>query len=126
MAIEGSFIFVGLTILGLPLAGVLALVSASLAFIPTVGSAISGALIVAVGFSVGTTEGLWAIGIFLAVQQLEGNVLTPMIEKRAVDLPPAVVLGAQLLFGVLFGILGIALADPAVAMVKVALERRPK
>lgn len=124
MSIEGVFIFIGLSIIGLPIAGLLALVSGLLAFIPTLGAMISGTLIVIVGFSVGPTEGLWAIGIYLAVQLLEGNVLTPLIEKRAVDLAPAVVLAAQLLFGVLFGILGVALADPIVALAKVALERR--
>ena len=126
MTIEGSFIFIGLSIVGVPLAGLLALVSGLLAFIPNIGAMISGALIVAVGFSVGPTEGLWAIGIYLAVQLAEGNVLTPLIEKRAVDLAPAAVLAAQLLFGILFGILGVALADPIVALTKVALERRDK
>jgi predicted PurR-regulated permease PerM len=47
-----------------------------------------------------------------------------MVARRAVDLPPALVLGAQLLFGALFGILGLALADPIVAMVKVLLEEK--
>ena len=47
-----------------------------------------------------------------------------MIEKRAVDLAPAIVLAAQLLFGVLFGILGVTLADPIVALIKVALTQR--
>ncbi|MFZ4688702.1 MAG: AI-2E family transporter [Polymorphobacter sp.] len=124
MTIEGVFIFIGLMLVGVPLAGLLALVSGVLAFVPTLGAMISGALIVAVGFSVGPTEGLWAIGIYLSVQLIEGNVLTPLIEKRAVDLAPAVVLAAQLLFGVLFGILGVALADPIVALAKVALQRR--
>jgi predicted PurR-regulated permease PerM len=126
MGIEGGFIFIGLSIVGVPLAGLLALVSGMLAFIPNLGAMISGALIVAVGFSVGPTEGLWAVGIYLAVQLIEGNVLTPLIEKRAVDLAPAVVLAAQLLFGLLFGILGVALADPIVALAKVALERRSR
>jgi putative permease len=124
MALEGILIFVGLALAGVPLAGVLAFVAGLLAFIPTLGAMISGVLIVAVGFSAGTDEGLWAVGIYLAVQLLEGNVLTPLIEKRAVDLAPAVVLGAQLLFGVLFGILGVALADPIVALAKLALNRR--
>ena len=126
MGIEGGFIFIGLSIVGVPLAGLLGLVSGVLAFIPNLGAMISGALIIAVGFSVGPTEGLWALAIYAAVQLIEGNVLTPLIEKRAVDLAPAVVLAAQLLFGLLFGILGVALADPIVALAKVALERRSK
>ena len=59
-----------------------------------------------------------------AVQTFDGYVVVPMVARRAVDLPPALVLGAQLLFGALFGILGLALADPIVAMVKVLLEEK--
>ncbi len=126
MAIEGVLIFVGLAIIGVPLAGLLGLVSALLAFIPTLGAMMSGVLIVAVGLSAGTSQGLWAFGVYLLVQGIEGNVLTPLIEKRAVDLAPAVVLVAQLMFGILFGLLGVALADPIVAVVKVALDHRGK
>jgi len=124
MSIEGTMVFIGLLIIGVPLAGLLALIAALLAFIPTIGAMISGVILVTVAFTVGNVEGFWALGLFLLVQQVEGNILTPQIEKRAVDIAPAVVLGAQLLFGVLFGILGVALADPLVALLKVALVRR--
>ena len=56
--------------------------------------------------------------------QFADQFVSPLIEKRAVDLAPAVVLAAQLIFGVLLGILGLILADPAVALVKVALTQR--
>jgi predicted PurR-regulated permease PerM len=55
---------------------------------------------------------------------VDGYLIVPMVAKRAVDLAPALVLGAQILFGALFGILGLALADPIIAMIKVALERQ--
>jgi predicted PurR-regulated permease PerM len=58
------------------------------------------------------------------VQIIDGYVIVPMVAKRSVDLAPALVLGAQLLFGALFGIMGLALADPIVAMIKVLLEER--
>jgi predicted PurR-regulated permease PerM len=124
MAIEGVIIYIGLRIAGVPLAGLLALTTGLLVFIPTLGALIAGGLIVAIGFSAGTTTGLAAIALFAVVQFIEGYILTPVIEKRVVDLAPAVVLAAQLLFGVLFGIIGVALADPIVAMAKVALTRR--
>ncbi|TFU03606.1 AI-2E family transporter [Polymorphobacter arshaanensis] len=124
MAIEGSIMFVGLWAAGVPLAGLLGLTSGLLAFIPTLGPMIAGVVVVAMGFSAGVDTGLWALAIFAFVQFLEGYVLTPIIEKRVVDLAPAVVLAAQLLFGVLFGIIGVALADPIVAMAKVALSHR--
>jgi putative permease len=124
MAIEGGIMFVGLWAVGVPLAGLLGLTAGLLAFIPTLGPMIAGVIVVAMGFSAGVDTGLWALAIFAFVQFLEGYVLTPIIEKKVVDLAPAVVLAAQLLFGVLFGIIGVALADPIVAMAKVALSHR--
>lgn len=124
MVIEGGLTFLGLVLIGMPLAGVLALVAGLLAFIPNIGALIAGVLIVAVGFSVSPAMGLWAIGLYALIQLIDGNVLNPLVEKKAVDLAPAVVLSAQLLFGILFGILGVALADPVIALAKVALQRR--
>jgi predicted PurR-regulated permease PerM len=126
MAIEGGLTFIGLTLIGVPLAGVLALVAGLLAFIPNLGAFIAGTLIVAVGFSVSPVMGLWALGLYAFIQFVDGNILNPLVEKQAVDLAPAVVLAAQLLFGILFGILGVALADPIIALARVALERRER
>jgi predicted PurR-regulated permease PerM len=55
---------------------------------------------------------------------VDGNIIVPMVAKRTADLAPALVLGAQLVFGLLFGILGLMLADPIIAMIKIALERQ--
>ena len=125
MLFEGTLIFIGLSLVGAPLALLLSLVSGLFAFIPNLGAIASGCLIVAIGFSAGVTTGLWTIGVYLVVQVAD-NFINPVIEKRAVDLAPAAVLAAQLLFGVLFGILGLTLADPIIALAKVALERRNK
>lgn len=122
MLFEGSFTTIALYIAGVPLAPLLGLIAGLLAFIPNIGAFISGALIVLVGFSVNTETGLAALGVYVALQLVEGNFLTPMVERRVVDIAPAVTLGAQLLFGTLFGLLGFALAVPIVAMIKVALE----
>ncbi len=123
MLFEGTVIFLGLSLVGTPLALLLALVSGLFAFIPNLGAIASGALMLAIGFSAGTTIGLETLAVYLAVQ-LADQFVSPMIEKRAVDLAPAVVLAAQLLFGVLFGIMGLILADPIVALIKVALTQR--
>ncbi len=123
MLFEGTLTFLGLTLVGTPLPLLLGLVSGLLAFIPNLGAIVSGALVVAVGFSAGPTIGVEAIGVYLFVQFAD-QFVSPMIEKRAVDLAPAMVLAAQLIFGVLFGIMGLILADPAVALVKVALAPR--
>lgn len=59
----------------------------------------------------------------MIVQGFDGYVLLPIVAKKTVDLPPALTLGAQIMASALFGILGLALADPMTAMVKTALER---
>lgn len=124
MAIEGIFVGIALTIIGVPMAPLLGILTGLLAFLPNIGAIVSGALIVLVGFSAGSTTGIWACVVYGAVQMFDGYVIVPMVARRAVDLPPALVLGMQLLLGALFGILGLALADPLVAMTKVLLEQR--
>lgn len=124
MLFEGVFTTTALLIAGVPLAPLLGLLSGILAFIPNIGAFISGTLIVLVGFSASVETGIAALVVYLVLQFVEGNFITPFVERRVVDIAPAVTLGAQLLFGALFGLLGVALAVPIVAMVKVALEHR--
>lgn len=124
MAVEGVGSWILLAVGGVPMAGVLGLLTGLLAFLPNIGAIISGALIIMVGFSAGFDTGIYALIVYFAVQMIDGYLIVPMVAKRAVDLAPALVLGAQILLGTLFGILGLALADPIVAMVKVWLERR--
>ena len=79
---------------------------------------------VVVGFSGGVDMGIYCIIVYIVVQTVDGNIIVPMIAKKTADLAPALVLGAQLIMGALFGIIGLMLADPMVAMIKVALERQ--
>ena len=124
MAVEGVASGIALAIGGVPMAMLLGIIAGILAFIPNVGAIVTGVLMVAVGFSAGVDTGYWAIGTYLIVQTIDGYVIVPMVAKRTVDLPPALTLGAQILASALFGILGLALADPMTAMIKTALERR--
>jgi len=124
MAVEGLFVAIALSLVGVPMAPLLGVLTGLLAFLPNIGSIVSGVLIVLVGFSASTNVGIGAIVVYVGVQMFDGYVVVPMVARRAVDLPPALVLGCQLLFGALFGILGLALADPIVAMVKVLLEEK--
>lgn len=123
MLVEGVATWILLGIYGIPMAALLGIITGLLVFIPNVGAIISGVLMVLVGFSVGMEGGLYALAVYFVVQTIDGYVIVPMVAKRTVDLAPALVLGAQLLFGALFGIMGLALADPIVAMIKVALEK---
>ena len=124
MAVEGLFVGVSLSLISVPMAPLLGVLTGLLAFLPTIGGIVSGVLIVLVGFSASTNIGIGAIIVYVLVQTFDGYVVVPMVARRAVDLPPALVLGCQLLFGALFGILGLALADPIVAMMKVLLEEK--
>ena len=122
MFVEGVGTWLMLLAGGVPMAALLGLLTGLLAFIPNIGAIISGLLMVAVGFSAGTDAGLWAIVTYFVVQTVDGNIIVPYVAKRTVDLAPALVLAAQLLFGALFGFLGLLLADPIVATIKTTLE----
>ena len=122
MVFEGIFTFIMLAIGGVPMAALLGLLTGLLAFIPNIGAIISGVLMVAVGFSAGPGTGLWAIFVYFFVQNLDGYLVIPYIARRTVDLAPAIVLAAQLILGALFGILGLLLADPILATLKVTLQ----
>ncbi|KRB82515.1 permease [Sphingomonas sp. Root710] len=126
MAVEGFGTGIALSLAGVPMAALLGLLTGLLAFLPNIGSIISGILIILVGFSAGVDTGIWAIIIYVVVQVIDGNIIVPWVARKSVDLAPALILGAQLLFGTLFGIVGLALADPIVAMIKVFLEERAK
>ena len=126
MVATGVLTGVLLTIAGVPMATLLGILTFMLAFLPNIGAIISGVLITLVGFSVDAQHGLIALGIYFAVQTVESYLITPSVARHAVNIPPALVLGAQIMCGSLFGRLGLALADPMLAMIKVMLEERAK
>ncbi len=124
MVAEGFLTYALLSFIGVPMAALLGLITGILAFIPNIGAIISGVLMTLVGFSGGTEMGLWTVASYFVIQNFDGYILVPMIAKKTVDLAPALVLGFQLIMGVLFGVLGLTFADPMLAMIKTALERR--
>lgn len=124
MAVEGVGTWLLLMMGGVPMAALLGLLTGILAFLPNIGAIISGLLIILIGFSVNVETGLWAVAVYVIVQVVDGYLIVPYVAKKTVDLAPALVLGAQVIFGALFGILGLALADPIVAMIKAALEQK--
>lgn len=124
MVVEGVAVGVLLALYGVPMAALLGILTCMLAFLPNIGAPISGALMTLVGFSGGTSMGIYCAVVYLVVQVVDGYVIVPMVARRTADLAPALVLGAQLIMGVLFGLLGLVLADPIVLMLKIALERQ--
>jgi predicted PurR-regulated permease PerM len=113
----------GLWLLGIGGSLILGLQAGLLAFVPTIGPLVAGLVIVLASLASGWSALLGAIGVYLAVQTLESYGLTPFIQKRALDIPPATIFAGQLLLGVLFGLWGIALALPLLAVIKVLLEQ---
>ncbi|MDQ3144524.1 MAG: AI-2E family transporter [Pseudomonadota bacterium] len=126
MVVEGVGTWLMLLWGGVPMAALLGLLTGLLAFVPNIGAIVSGVLMIAVGFSAGNDAGLWAVMTYFVVQTIDGYLIVPYVARRTVDLAPALVLATQLLFGALFGFMGLLLADPIVASIKVSLEEWSK
>ncbi len=116
MTVVGVLTWLGLWLIGVPLAPVLGLIAALLAFIPNIGPIVAAVPGVLLAFAQGPSTALLALGVYGAVQALESYVITPLIQQEQVSLPPALIISAQLLMGTLFGILGLALATPLAAV----------
>jgi predicted PurR-regulated permease PerM len=122
MTINGTLTALGLLLLGIPFAIPLAVITALLNFIPNIGPLIAAVPAILIAFSQSPTTALYVALLYLAVQNIDGFVTTPLIQQRAVALPPVLVIAAQLLLAVLFGFLGLLLAVPIVAVVFVAVK----
>lgn len=115
--------WLGLALIGMPGALLLGLQAGLVNFIPYLGPVIAAVPILLAAMAQGTTMMLWALGVHTVIQIVEGYVLAPLIQRHAVDLPPVLTLAAVTLFGTLFGAIGVALATPLVAVLKVAVTR---
>lgn len=119
MAVVFVLTWIGLLLLGLPLAFLLALIAGLLSFVPTFGPLLSAVPAILVGLSTGPEQALWVAFLYLGIQLVESYGVTPFIERRAVRLPPAVLLLFQLVMGVLAGALGVLLATPVLVVLMV-------
>ncbi|MFH6785469.1 MULTISPECIES: AI-2E family transporter [Methylobacterium] len=116
-------VWLGLTLVGIDGALVLGLQAGLLCFIPTIGALVAGIIIVLASLASGLKGVIAGLCVYLLVQTLESYVLTPFVQKRALDIPPATLFAGQILLGVLFGLWGVALALPLMAVAKVLLDR---
>ncbi len=116
MIAVGMIVTVGLWVLGVPLAGTLGIIAALLTFIPNVGPILSVVPAVLLAVVISPIKGLLVILLFLLVHFLEGNIITPLLERKIVRLPPALTMTAQLFLAVVAGPLGLALAAPLTAI----------
>ncbi|MBC2931958.1 AI-2E family transporter [Nocardioides sp. zg-1228] len=121
--IDAVLIGGGLLLIGVPLAVPLAIITFFAGFIPIVGAFASGLLAVLIALvSNGTTGALLVLALVVAVQQLEGNVLSPFLQSKSMDLHAAVVLLAVTLGGTLFGVTGAFFAVPVTAVLAVVVR----
>ncbi len=122
MAFVGAATAAGLFLLGMPLALSLGLLAGLLEFIPYLGPFLTAVPVMLVALLEGPQMVLY-VGLFLIVlQQVEGYVVTPMAQRYAVSMPPALLIVGQVLFGLLFGFVGLMLAAPALVCVVVLVQ----
>ena len=115
MAVNAALTWVGLSLLGVPLALTLALLAGLLNFVPNVGPVIAGVPAVLIALTQSPEQALYVLMLYVVLQSVDGYVFTPFVQKRTVELPPALTIMAQVLFGVLLGGVGVVLATPLTA-----------
>jgi predicted PurR-regulated permease PerM len=111
----------GLLLLGAPFPFALALLAGLMEFVPYIGPFLAAIPAVMVGFAESSQLALYVALLFVGVQLIESYVLAPLVQQRAVHLPPAAILFAQVLMGAIVGALGVAVATPLAAAVMVAV-----
>jgi predicted PurR-regulated permease PerM len=114
--------WIGLSLIGIQSSFILGIQAGLLAFIPTVGALVAGLIVVLASLASGWVAAASALLLFVGVHALESYVLTPIIQRQALDIPPATLFAFQILLGVVFGIWGLALALPLMAIVKVMID----
>jgi predicted PurR-regulated permease PerM len=122
MVIVGLATWIGLMLFGIPGALALAALAALLEFIPNLGPTIAAAPAVVAAFLVSPSTALWVALFYFLLQQLQSAVSVPLVERRAVNIPPAALLIWQIMLAVGFGLLGLFVATPLLAVIAVAVR----
>ncbi|MDT0645874.1 AI-2E family transporter [Zunongwangia sp. F260] len=122
MFVVFAFTAIGLSILGIELWLVLSLLAGLLSFIPNFGPLIALIPAILIGLLHGPRTALIILGIYVLVQFLESNFITPMVQKKMIEMPPALILISQLFMGALTGGWGLILATPITVIVIVLVQ----
>ncbi|SEM18957.1 Predicted PurR-regulated permease PerM [Pseudoxanthomonas sp. GM95] len=123
MAVVGLLTGLGLWALGVPVALGLGIITALLDFVPIVGPILAAIPAILLAFTVSPEIALATLVLFVVLQQLEGHLLQPLIQQRAVDLPPALLLFSLFGIGALLGPPGVLLAAPLTVVLYVLVKR---
>ncbi|HKH12067.1 MAG TPA: AI-2E family transporter [Rubrobacter sp.] len=122
MTFIAVFWAISLSVIGVPFALLLGIFSGLVSFIPYVGATISVVLPLLLALVSEPFTAVYVVLAFIVIQQIEGNILQPILMSRAVDLHPALVVFAILTMGTLFGIVGVFVAVPLVAVLQVLVR----
>ncbi len=123
MSVVGIATSIGLWSLGIPFAATLGLLSGILTFIPNFGPILAAVPAILLGLSHGPMSALYVTLLYVGIQAVESNLLTPLIQQRNVKLPPVLNVGFQVLLGVLFGVPGLIVAAPLAVVAMVCTRR---
>lgn len=123
MLTVGVLSAVGLELVGVPLALVLGVITALLTFVPYFGAIAAAVPAVLLGLSKGVATGAWALGVYTLCHMVEGYVVSPLVQRHMVKLPPALTILALTFAGAAFGPLGIVLGTPLAAAGLVMVQR---
>lgn len=122
MVLISVMTMIALWVLGVPLAFTLGLLTGLITFIPNIGSILAVVPPALLALTQSPMTALYVVIFYLFIQTIESNILTPWLQERAVSLPAAMVLLAQLFMGVVAGILGVAFAAPLLAVVMILVN----
>ena len=122
MVLVGLLTWTGLRLLDIPAAVALAVIASLFEFVPIVGPILASIPAIAVALTVSPITALWVALLYVVIQQVEGNVITPLVMRGMVHLPPALTVLFQSFMAVVFGFLGLFLAVPLLAVVIVAVD----
>ena len=123
MALVAISIGLMLFLVGIPNAVLLGLLAGALNFIPFLGPILAAVPVLLAALPEGAAMVMLVMGLFVVIQSVEGYLVSPLIQKKAVYLPPAWSLAALVGFGVLFGGMGVALATPLLAVARIMTLR---
>ena len=122
MIVVGIATGIGLWMAGVPMPFALGMLSGVLDFVPVIGPLVAAVPGVLVAFAQGPQLALWAIAVYLIVQFCEGHFIVPLVQRWAVSLPPAVGLLGAVVFGLIFGLIGVLFAMPLLVVAVSLIE----
>ncbi|HET7526994.1 MAG TPA: AI-2E family transporter [Burkholderiaceae bacterium] len=122
MLLVGLMTAVGLAAIGMPLALPLGIIAGLVEFVPFFGPIASAALIVLLAFAQGASQAAYAALVCFVVQHVEGYVIQPFVQRWAIALPPALGLISVIVFGLLFGTLGVLFAVPLMVVLMILVQ----